>query len=51
MKLRKKIYLYAKGFVLSILTAPIYTLLWVYDMAIVDPREAILREEAKGKNK
>jgi malate/lactate dehydrogenase len=51
MKLRKKIYIYAKGFIYGVLTAPINAMAWIYCNAIKWTKEEILEEEWKEKNK
>jgi malate/lactate dehydrogenase len=51
MKLHKKIYLYVKGFIYGVLTAPINAMAWIYCNAIKWTKEEILEEEWKEKNK
>lgn len=49
MKLRRKIYIYIKGFIYGVLTAPIQAMAWIYCNAIKWAKEDILREELKEK--
>ena len=50
MKLRKKIYIYAKGFIYGVLTAPIQAMAWIYCTAVKWPKEDISYEEWREKN-